>query len=233
MNKINQKGFAIIVVIAVVILLGLTGYFALVKQASAPSQSQNQPTPANEENVSLPSPAETLPPANDKEIPSSPTKLSGSGSAAEPVDLVLAEITVLAPAENGWKIQIDKIRDYIRYPKAPNPQLKAGDAVSVYFNGWLDTFKDSEKTCPEGYVKSPATPAGSANQSSAPQPEIIAGQKYLAKLYGCFAEIGGFVCPNQKTGWSGWLYNPSPVTIEYECVKPESGTVPPATNAQR
>jgi hypothetical protein len=50
-------------------------------------------------------------------------------------------------------------------------------------------------------------------------PKVAVGDRYLSKLYGCFAEIGGFICPNEKSGWSGWLYNNVPKAVEYECVK--------------
>ena len=240
----NQKGFANIIVIGIVvaILLGVAGYFILVKQPPAPTQTQQTP-PSKEIVTPPPSPEtstkETVPPSGTEsviKIPSSPTKLGVSGAPAEPVDLVLTEITILSQTEDGWKIRVDKIRDYIRYPGATNPQLKVGDTVSIRFNGWLDTFQNSEKVCPVGYIKSPKpAQAESTTQppSTHPQPKITVGEKFLAKLYGCFAEIGGFTCPNQESGWSVWLYNPYPTVIEYECVKSESGIIPPSVEPQR
>lgn len=237
----NQKGFAniIIIGIAVVILLGIAGYFVLVKQPPTLTQQ----TPPSKETITPTSSSETstkgiTPPSGTKsvvKISSSPAKLSTSGAPAEPVDQALVEITALSQTEDGWKISIDKIRDYIRYPAATNPQLKVGDTVSIRFTGWLDTFQNSDKVCPTGYIKSPKpAQAESTTQPPAtrPQPKIIVGEKYLAKLYGCFAEIGGFTCPNQKSGWSGGLYNPYPIVVEYECVK-QGTTVPPSVEPQQ
>lgn len=181
----------------------------------------------------------TIPPTSTKsigKIPSSPTKLSTSGVPAEPVDQALVEVTVLSQTEDGWKLRVDKIRDYIRYPTA-NPQLKVGDVISIRFTGWLNTLQSRDKICPAGYIKSPKPAqaestthqAESTTQPPAtrPQPKIIVSERYLAKLYGCFAEIGGFTCPNGKSGWSGWLYNPNPIVVEYECVK--TGKTPPSS----
>ena len=224
----NQKGFAnvIIIGIAVAIILGVAGYFILVKQLS-PSKETITPTPSSETSTKG-----TVSPSDTKsvvKIPSFPAKLSTSGAPAEPVDQALAEITVLSQTEDGWKFHIDKIRDYIRYPAATNPQLKAGDTVSIRFNGWLDTFQSSEKVCPAGYIR---TQAESTTQpqppATRPQPKITLGEKYLSKLFGCFAVIGGFDCGPAGQGWSGWFYNPYPVVIEYECVKPEPGITPPS-----
>jgi len=210
----NQKGFAdILLIVLVVAVVAIGGYFVLVKQPPSGTKSVVK-------------------------IPSSPAKLSTSGAPAEPVDQALAEITVLSQTENGWKLHIDKIRDYIRYPAATNPQLKAGDTVSIRFNGWLDTFQYSEKVCPAGYIKSPKpAQAESATQpqppATRPQPKITVGEKYLTKLSGCFAVIGGFDCGPVGKGWSGWFYNPYSVVIEYECVKPEPNITPPSVEPQR
>lgn len=209
----NQKGFGNIIVIGIVaaILLGVAGYFVLVKQAPSGTKSVIK-------------------------IPSSPTKLGGPGDPAAPVDQVLAEITILSETEDGWKIRVDKIRDYIRYPRATNPQLKAGDTTSTRFNGWENTVQYIDKICPDGYLKRPMPEHGELETQPAsmpPQPIIIVGEQYLATLYGCFGEIENLGCPNQKSGWSGRLYNPYPAVIEYECVKPEPNITPPPVEPQR
>lgn len=209
----NQKGLTNIIVIgiAVAILLGVVGYFVLVKQPPSGTKSVTK-------------------------IPSSPTKLGGPGDPAAPVDQVLAEITILSQTEDEWKIRVDKTRDYIRYPRATNPQLKAGDTISARFNGWENTVQYIDKMCPDGYLKSPKPEQGELETQPAPippQPIITVGKQYLATLYGCFAEIGGLACPNQKSGWSGRLYNPYPTVIEYECVKPEPNIPPPPVEPQR
>ena len=159
-------------------------------------------------------------------IPQSPTKLGTSGAPAPPADQVLTEITIISQNNNEWKIKVDKIRDYIRYPNAKNPELKEGEEVAVQLNSFLDTFEFRGPVCPSGYVKSPkpagAQPTG-GERSTRPTPKIIAGDKYLSKLLGCFAELN---C--EKLGWSGYLYNPSPIIVEHECVIPDS-TKPPST----
>ena len=156
-------------------------------------------------------------------IPDSPTKLETSGAPAPPADQALAEITIISQNNDEWKIRVDKIRDYIRYPNAKNPVLKEGEEVSLYVNGFLDTFEFRGPTCPPGYIKSPK-PAGAQSEtgepSTRPTPKIIIGDTYLSKLLGCFAELN---C--EKLGWSGYLYNPLPIIVEHECVIPDS--IPP------
>lgn len=166
-------------------------------------------------------------------LPTSPSKLD-AGSPAPPVDQALAEITVAAESDGQWRVRIDKIRDYIAYPyntnpPSTNPQFKIGDTVSIRFNGWLDTFESTGPVCPPGYLKSPKpSQAGSVTQppSVKPQPQITIGKQYLSKLEGCFLQTN---C--QTIGWSGWLYNPSPTVVEYECVQ-GSTTPPPSVNPQ-
>ncbi|MBI4053868.1 MAG: hypothetical protein HY397_00900, partial [Candidatus Doudnabacteria bacterium] len=211
------------------------GYFVLVRKPATPSETQQPITPQNDTTVTPTPPPDTsiktTPPSGVKtatKVPTSPIKLD-AGAPAPPADQALAEITVLSQVGEEWKVRVDKIRDYIRYPAATNPQLKVGDTISIRFNGWLDTFQSSDKVCPAGYIKSPKpTQAESTTQlpSTRPQPQITAGQKYLSKLFGCFAQAN---C--QTIGWSGWLYNPSPTVIEYECVKPDT-TTPPSTKPQ-
>lgn len=162
-------------------------------------------------------------------IPTSPAKLD-VGAPAPPADQALSEVTILSEENGAWKIYIDKIRDYIRYPAATNSQLKVGDTVSIRFDGWLDTYQSSDKVCSAGYIKSPKpAQAGSATQSSStrPQPQITVGQKYLSKLLGCFAQAN---C--QTIGWSGWFYNSTPIVIEYDCVRSSTNT-PPTVGPQR
>ncbi|MFA5432226.1 MAG: hypothetical protein WC319_05065 [Candidatus Paceibacterota bacterium] len=157
------------------------------------------------------------------EIPSFPSKIDVSGVSSEPSDQALAEITVLSQTGNDLKISIDKIRDYIRYPKATNPQLKAGNTISISFNDWLDTYKDDGKVCPVGYTRSLITEKTVPANQVQPQrvsPVIIVGEKYLAKLRGCFQEGEGFTCG--ISGWSVQLYNPYPIFLEYECIAPSS-----------
>ena len=107
-------------------------------------------------------------------IPESPNKLETSGAPAPPADQALAEITIISQNDDEWKIRVDKIRDYIRYPAATNPQLKVGDTVSIRFNGWLDTFQSNDKVCPAGYIKNPSHGQPGA---ATPQPEITVGEK--------------------------------------------------------
>ena len=247
----NQKGFANIVVIGIVlaVVLGVGGYFVIVRkipveiqQPTIPSDDVGAtPVPQGECPLGQPDCVDYItngtPPDGGKTasprkapspIPSSPTKLD-AGAPAPPADQTLAEITILSQAGEEWKIRVDKIRDYIRYPAATNPQLKVDDTVSIRFNGWLDTFQSSDKVCPAGYTKSPKpSQAESTTQSPStrPQPQIIVGQKYLSKLFGCFAEIGGFDCGPAGKGWSGWLYNPAPIIIDYDCVKQSTTPLP-------
>jgi len=235
----NQKDFANIIIIGIAILLGVAGYFILIKQPSPNKKTITTitPTPSPETLITK----ETIPPNGTKsviKIPSSPAKLNTAGAPAEPIDQALAEITVLSQTEDGWKLHIDKIRDYIRYPTATNPQLKADDTISIHFNGWLDTFQNSEKICPAGYVKSPKpVQAEPTNQlqppATHPQPKITIGDKYLSRLFGCFIIIDGFDCGPAGKGWSGGFYNPYPVIIEYECVKTEPNITPPSVETQQ
>ena len=166
-------------------------------------------------------------------IPESPNKLETSGAPAPPADQALAEVTILSQNNDQWKIRVDKIRDYIRYPNAKNLELKEGEEVSVYVNGFLDTFEFRGPTCPPGYVKSPK-PAGAQSEtgepSTRPIQKIVVGGRYLSKLFGCFAEAN---C--QPIGWAGWLYNPSSTIIEYECVKQSTTptVVPPGYDPDR
>src|SRR3989338_2080657 len=74
-------------------------------------------------------------------ISESPNKLETSGAPAPPADQALAEITIISQNNDEWEIRVDKIRDYIRYPNAKNPVLKEGEEVSLYVNGFLDTFE--------------------------------------------------------------------------------------------
>ncbi len=163
-------------------------------------------------------------------IPESPTKLETSGAPAPPADQVLAEITIISQNNDKWKIKVDKIRDYQRYPNAVNPILKEGEEIPVAVNGFLDTFESRGPVCPSGYVKSPK-PAGTqpvgGEPSTRPTPKIIVGDKYLSKLLGCFAELN---C--ERLGWSGYLYNSNLMIVEHECVIPDS-TQPPSTEAEQ
>ena len=88
-------------------------------------------------------------------IPESPTKLETSGAPAPPADQALAEVTIISQNNDEWLISVDKIRDYIRYPIAKNPVLKEGEEISVYVNGFIDTFESRGPECPPGYIKSP------------------------------------------------------------------------------
>ena len=214
---INQKGFASIIIlgIAVVVLLGVVGYFILNEKQATPLEVHN--------------PVATQ---SDPMIPRTiPIKLDApKEDPAPPADQALAEITVLSQTSDELKLRIDNIRDYIRYPAATNPQLKTEDTISIHFNGQLDTFQDDTTTCPVGYVKNPK-PAHSESGENLPgvlypQPKITVGEKYLSKLIGCFAQAN---C--QTIGWSGWLYNPSPTVVEHECVQ-GSTTPPPSVNPQ-
>ena len=160
-------------------------------------------------------------------VPTSLNKLD----PAPPADQSLAEITVFSQTSDGReiKIRVDKLQDYIRYPAATNPQLKVGDIISIHFNGLLDTFQDDNTVCLTGYIKNPK-PVQAESAETPPgvienQPKVTIGEKYLSKLFGCFAES---YC--QTAGWSGWLYNPSPRVIEYECVK--QGTTSPSVAPQ-
>lgn len=234
----NQKGSAnlIILGIVLVVVLGVGGYFVLVRKPATPSETQQSIAPSGDTTVTPTPPPDTSikttpPPSGTKttvKVPVSPAKLD-AGAPAPPADQALAEIVILSQVGEEWKVRVDKIRDYIRYPAAINPQLKVGDTVSIRFNGWLDTFQSSDKVCPAGYIKSLKPPqAESTTQPPAtrPQPKIMVGEKYLSKLFGCFAQAN---C--QTIGWSGWLYNPSPTVIEYECVK-QSTTPPPSVEPQ-
>ena len=162
-------------------------------------------------------------------ISESPNKLETSGAPAPPADQALAEITIISQNNDEWEIRVDKIRDYIRYPKAKNPVLKEGEEVSLYVNGFLDTFEFRGPTCPPGYVKS-TKPAGAQSEtgepSTRPIPKIVVGDRYLSKLLGCFAELN---C--EKLRWSGYFYNPNPLVVEHECTIPDS-TPPPSIEPQ-
>lgn len=164
------------------------------------------------------------------EIPELPTELKTSGAPAPPADQALAEITIISQNDNEWKIKVNKIRDYIRYPNAVNPMLKEGDEISVSVNGFLDSFESRGPVCPPEYVKSPKpTQAQSLTDepSTRPIPTIKVGDKYLSKLLGCFAELN---C--ERLEWSGYLYNPNSIIIEHECVIPDP-TPPPSTEAEQ
>ena len=239
----NQKGFANLVVIGIVlaVVLGVGGYFILVKKPVTPSETQQPIIPSGDTTVTPTPPPDTssknTPPSGGTKttvkLPTSPTKLD-AGAPAPPADQALAEITVVSKLDGEWRIRIDKFRDYISYPYATsppstNPQPRIGDIISIRFNGWLDTFESTGPVCPAGYLKSPKPgQAGSATQppSVKPQPQITVSKQYLSKLIGCFAQAN---C--QTIGWSGWFYNPSPTVIEYECVKPDT-TTPPSTKPQ-
>lgn len=239
----NQNGFVNLIVISIVlaVVLAVGGYFVLIRKQITPSETQQPITPSGDTNViPIPSsdtsvetisPATTSPPNRTKttvKVPTSPTKLD-AGAPAPPADWALTEITILSQVGEEWKVRADKIRDYIRYPATTNPQLKVGDTVTIRLNGWLDTFQGSDKVCPAGYIKSlkPAqTESTTQSPATRPQPKIATGEKYLSKLFGCFVQTN---C--QTIGWSGWLYNPSPPVIEYECVKSDT-TTPPSTKPQ-
>ncbi len=244
----NQKGFANIILIVVIIaVVAVGGYFVFSKKSTTPSETQ-QPTTSSGDTTVTPTPSSntsikttplktTPPPSGTKttvKLPTSPSKLD-AGSPAPPVDQALAEITVAGELDGQWRVHIDKIRDYIAYPyntipPSTNPQFKIGDTISIRFNGWLESFESTGPVCPPGYLKSPKPgQAGSTTQppSVKPQPQITAGKQYLSKLEGCFLQTN---C--QTTGWSGWLYNPSPTVVEYECVQ-GSTTPPPSVQPQQ
>jgi hypothetical protein len=238
----NQKGFANLIVIGIVVLvvvLGIGGYFVLVRKSAAPSETrqppqgecpQGQPDCVDYITNGAPSGGgKTVSPSKaPSPTPYSPAKLDKS-DPAPPADQALAEITVLSQTDEDTSIRIDEIRDYIRYPAATNPQLKVGDIVSIRFNGWLDTFRSDDTVCSAGYTKNPKPAQAESKEKSPgiprPQPKIAVGTKGSSKLFGCFAKLN---C--QTIGWSGWLYNPSPRVMEYECVK--QGTTPPSVVPQ-
>ena len=241
----NQKGFVNLVVIGIVlaVVLGVGGYFVLVRKPATPSETQQPIIPPSDTTVTPTPPPDTSikttpPPSGTTKttvkLPTSPSKLD-IGSPAPPADQALAEITVAAESDGQWRVRIDKIRDYIAYPyntnpPSTNPQFRVGDTISIRFNGWLDTFESSGPVCPPGYLKSPKPgQAGSTTQppSVKSQPQITVGKQYLSKLEGCFLQTN---C--QTTGWSGWLYNPSPTVVEYECVQ-GSTTPPPSVQPQQ
>ena len=150
-------------------------------------------------------------------IPESPTKLDPTRELARPADKILAEITFLSPTDGGWKVQINEIRDYIRYPGATNSMLKVNDEVSIYLDGSLDTFESRGPNCTSGYRKSPKPKNAETTTASSPPthliPKVAVGDKYLSSLLGCFKELN---C--QRIGWSAYLYNSNPIVIEHECV---------------
>ena len=148
----------------------------------------------------------------------------GVPSKASPsaLDSALAEITFISEQDERWKIRIDKIRDYIRYPRATYPQLKEGDEVNIFVLDFIDTYQNTGPTCPEGYVKAPKPGQASSNESppsTRPIPKIIAGDKYVAQLHACFTSTG-LGC--EREGWSAYLYNSNPLILESECVLPSS-----------
>ena len=178
--------------------------------------------------------AKLIPISRQKETPKVENKQItniGIPSKASPsaLDSALAEITFLSEQNGQWKIRVDKIRDYIRYPRATYPQLKGGDEINIFILDLIDTYQNTISTCPEGYVKSVKSPKpgkASSNESlpsTRPIPKIIAGDKYIAQLHACFTNTG-LGC--EREGWSAYLYNPNPTVLEYECVIPSSNTSP-------
>lgn len=229
----NQKGFINFIVIGIVlaVVLGVGGYFALVRKPLTPSETQQPIIPPSDTTVTPTLPPDTsiktTPPSGTKttiKLPTSPSKLD-AGAPDLPADQALAEITVLSQVGEEWKVRVDKIQDYIRYPAATNPQLKVDDTIYVDFDRWLDTVKTV--TCPEGYTEVyGTTEAQFPAPPPPPQPRIIVDEKYLAKLFGCFANET-FTCPKGINGWSASFYNPTPVVIEPKCMKKDITPIPP------
>jgi len=205
----NKKLLTIIVCVAVIIILGFIIYLFLPK--NQPSDGGN-----NTNNIIT------------TEIPSLPDKIDTASIPAEPVDLVLAEVTVTAQSENTLQITIDKIRDYIKYPKSTGEPLKAYENISIAFNGWIDTYKEKALVCPEGFTKKAISQAITEGSTQAVDKcdvhQIVTGESYLAKLSGCFFNSDIISCG--KTGWSVYLYNPCQKVVKYECV--QNTTIPPS-----
>lgn len=193
-----QKRYANIwIIIAVIVLSGIAGYFVFVDEPTTQIETEESMTTSGAVDSTItPTPTSDISPEDDTssngtktevKIPQFPTTLD-TGSPAPPADQALAEITVLAQTGEGWTIRINKIRDYIRYPDNTNPELKLNDAIFFRLTGWVDIFEmDDGPPLPPSGVRS--------------QPEIAVGEEYLSKLFGCFLEI-----PCSTIGWSGWLY---------------------------
>lgn len=97
----NQKRFTnIILAIIIVVLAGVAGYFVLVKKSAPVSPPYQINQPATQTNL--------------------PTNTSLGG----PLDTGWTEVKIISLNGEIAYLEVGKIRNYSRYPKATYPELK-------------------------------------------------------------------------------------------------------------
>jgi len=197
MTNANQKGFAPIIIILIIVgVLAVGGgvWYYLVKTTTiihkctgdilqeirvCPDGTTIRRIEPNCDFAACPG-EETQPP-----------KISG------PLDTALAEITVLSVNDKIANIRVEKIIDYVRYPKATYPALKIDDKINIKI-----TFVAPQSS---GGTKSEAGRTGEPYSEIELLPEV--GKKYLVSMSLCIRDyIGGLSC--EYEGWSGALYQP-------------------------
>ncbi len=119
-----------------------------------------------------------------------PEKASSGG----PLDAALAEVSIISVEGDIATIEIGRIIDYARYPKADYEQLRDGDRIyaRIYY------VAPDGPTQPQNLT---TEPAGTKHEDLRPQ----IGRRYLADLSLCITDkIGGLSCTYD--GWSAALY---------------------------
>ena len=169
----NQKGFSNIILVIIIVLAGAVVYFALVKK-SAPVSPYQINQPATQTNL--------------------PTNTSPGG----PLDTGWAEVKIISLNGEIAYLEVGKIRNYSRYPKATYPELKQGDKLDVRifdFAPATSTEKRDGLAQREGELTTPA-----------PSQKPKVGGKYLAYMSYCITDtFGGLAC--EYEGWSVALYH--------------------------
>jgi len=154
----NQKGFSNIILVIIIALAGTAGYFALIKKSAPVSPYQiNQPT--------------------------TQTNLPTNTSPGGPLDTGWAEVKIISLNGEVAYLEVGKIRNYSRYPKATYSELKQGDKLDVRIFDFA--------------------PATSTEKRDGLAQKV--GGKYLAHMSYCITDtFGGLSC--EYEGWSAALY---------------------------
>lgn len=138
----KKKGTAnIAILIGIVLLVGIVGYFGLSKRTKAPVITD----------ISV------------SQLPGQTGKTYELPTHAAPslFDSGLGDITVISKTSEGkWKVRVDALIDYIRNPHAAYPALKSGDEV------FLNELQIQYFSSGVGQ----AVPSGATPPASAPQP---------------------------------------------------------------
>lgn len=159
----------IIVIIGVVIFVSVVSYFLFIQKQSG----------------------------NNRTYTTTQTNLPTNTSTGGPLDTGWAEVKIISLNGEIVYLEVRKIRNYFRLPKATYPELKQGDKLDVKIFDFAPATSTEKRVQLGQRVGELSTPAPSQKQK--------VGAKYLAYMSYCITDyFGGLSC--EYEGWSAALY---------------------------